>query len=283
MVFCLVAMAVFGILGIFSAKYRTYFKESIHCVGRMLTLRPCNTNFDQEMKNKIVAKISTKSEKFARFVYKRFALLSWIFLIAFVISLAWTAYSVFNLIYYGTCDPANPKDCVFNQIENPNQVSCPYDNLEPKTGIPTLGGFLNIENYNISGKPEVYFFGTTWCPHCKWERPVFINVTSKFGNWTGLGENDLSSASYTSQYITVKSAEIDKQTPSDISVFNHYSPKGNIPLIVIGGKYFRTGSGETSGQENETAYLTAIICKASNNPIAECNSTNIQQLEAQIS
>jgi len=278
MVFCIIAMVAFGILGIFSAKYRTYFKESLHCVGRMLTLRPCNTNFDQEMKNKIVAKLSTKSERFAKFVYKRFALLSWLFLIAFVISLAYTAYSVFNLAYYGTCDPINPGSCVFNQLENPNQVICPYQNLEPKTSVPSIGGFDNIVNASVEGKPIVYFFGTTWCPHCKWERPIFVNATGKFGNWTGLQTDDLSNAKFESPYMTVKTLEVDKQSSPDISIFNHYSPNGTIPLIVISGKYFRTGSGEKLGTDQETQTLTALLCKVSNNPIAECNTTEIIDL-----
>ena len=55
MVFCIVAVVVFGILGIFSAKYRGYFKESLHCIKRTAMLKPCDTEFDQKMKAKITA------------------------------------------------------------------------------------------------------------------------------------------------------------------------------------------------------------------------------------
>ncbi|MFH1630764.1 MAG: thioredoxin family protein [Candidatus Aenigmatarchaeota archaeon] len=263
MVFCIIAMVIFGILGIFSAKYRTYFKESMRCVGRMLTLRPCDTNFDQEMKNKIVSKLNVKHPKTASFIYKRFTTISWIFVIVFIASLAYTGYGIFNLAYYGTCDPINPGSCVFTP-DDPNKVICPYHNLEPKSGILTIGNFMSIPNATASGKPAVYMFGATWCPHCNWEKPIFINVTNKFD-----------------YIITTKIVNVTQQS-DDIEIFKHYSPDGSIPLIIINGKYFRTGSGESWGEEKESQYLTALICKVTNNSIDECSTPEISELIEQI-
>lgn len=283
MVFCIVAMVVFGFLGMFSAKYRTYAREAFRCFARLATLRPCNTSFDEEMKAKITAKLTTRSPKLARFTYVHFGAISLVFAIVMFASLGYSAYSLYNLAVLGTCDPANPGQCVFNP-GNPNTVTCPFENLTPASGVLTINGYKNIENAGITGKPLVYFFGTTWCPHCGWERPLFVNATSNFGTWSGIQESDLSGAIFTSDYITVKAYEIDKEQPSaeDMKVFQHYSPGGNIPLLIFGGKYFRIGSGEAFGAVNETAALNAILCKITNSAAAVCNSTSVQELWSQL-
>lgn len=281
MVFCIVAMVVFGFLGIFSARYRTYAREAFRCFARLATLRPCNTQFDQEMKARITARLMVRSPRLARGVYAHFGAISIVFAIVMFASLGYSAYSAYNLVALGTCDPSSPGQCIFNPAE-PNTVTCPFENLTPASGVPAVGGFLNIENANVSGingKPLVYFFGTTWCPHCNWERPLFINATSAFGTWSG-AYGDLSGATFTSDYLVVRAYEIDKVQPpeQDIKVFQHYSPKGSIPLIVLGGKYFRIGSGETNGAANETAALTALLCKITNSPsvVGACANAGVQ-------
>jgi thiol-disulfide isomerase/thioredoxin len=180
--------------------------------------------------------------------------------------MAYSAYGLYNLAVLGTCDPANPQDCVFNPGEDPNRVICPYEGLSVNSSAPTIGNFRDIEQATITGRPSAYFFGTTWCPHCAWERPVFLSVTAKF-----------------SGYIETKVTEIDLEQPAlEMEIFNHYSPDGKIPIIVIGGKYFRVGSGESLGQATEENVLTAILCKASGDPIDECSEPEVKQLENQI-
>jgi thiol-disulfide isomerase/thioredoxin len=139
---------------------------------------------------------------------------------------------------------------------------CPYDSLNITDNLPTIGGFDDITSANITGKPAVYFFGTTWCPHCGWERPIFGNVTGMFGN-----------------SIDVKKLEIDIVQPAtEMEIFSHYSPEGKIPVIIIGGKYFRVGSGESIGEEAETQVLTALICKVAGSPIDACKTPAIESL-----
>jgi hypothetical protein len=113
-------MIVFAVLGIFSARYRGYAKEAFSCVFRRLTLRPCETNFHHKVKMKVVSKMFRKSPKTARFTLKHFEAISWVFTILLIVSLAYTAYSVYNLAVYGTCDIVNPDGCVFN----PEAVGC---------------------------------------------------------------------------------------------------------------------------------------------------------------
>ncbi|MEM7817805.1 MAG: thioredoxin family protein, partial [Candidatus Aenigmatarchaeota archaeon] len=225
MVFCIVAMVVFGFLGIFSAKYRTYAREAFRCFARLTTLRPCNTEFDEMMKAKITARLMDRSPRIARFTYAHFGAISVVFAVAMFASLAYTGYSVYNLAMTGACDPVHPEQCVFNP-DQPNVVTCPFENLTPASGVPTVGGMMAIPDAPISGiggKPLVYFFGTTWCPHCRWERPIFMNATGKFGSWHG-ADGDLSRAVFTSDYLVVRAYEIDKAQPpeADLRAFQHF-------------------------------------------------------------
>ncbi len=115
-------------------------------------------------------------------------------------------------------------------------------------GKEVLGGFKFTGDTLCSsnGKPIVYFFGTSWCPHCRWEKPIFLNVTSEFGN-----------------LIEVRFYEIDKESPpkEEMEVFKKYNPRGTIPTIIIGCRYFRAGSGEAIGKEKERETLETLICK----------------------
>ena len=123
MVVCIIAFVVLAFMGIFSAKYRAYAKEAGRCVFRMVTLRPCDTDFDQKVKSKITTKLMTKSPKAASFVYKRFNVISLIFVVIFFVSIALTANAVYNLAVYGTCDPYTG-DCIFTTDPTCNQPGC---------------------------------------------------------------------------------------------------------------------------------------------------------------
>ena len=127
MVFCIVAMVVFGILAIFSASHRAYAKEAFNCVFHMVTLRKCESNFDQKMKMKISTGIMKVSPKSGAFVFRHFTLLSWILTIAMILSFAYSAYALYNLATTGSCDPAHPEQCVFNPQTSQQLCNCEFD------------------------------------------------------------------------------------------------------------------------------------------------------------
>lgn len=108
---CLLAFLVFVILGIFSAKYRPYVREAFNCVFRRITLRSCTTGFDKKLKMKLVGKFTNKP-RVARFIYKRFEILSWIFTIIFFVSVMVTANTIYNIGVYGSCSP-DQEQCIF--------------------------------------------------------------------------------------------------------------------------------------------------------------------------
>ncbi len=110
---CLVALFIFGVLGIFSARYRALAREAFRCVFLRMTFRPCETQLDQRIKSKMTSRLLTKSPRMAKFVYKRFELLSWIFTILLLSSMLYSLYGLYNLYIYGTCDP-NGGNCLFD-------------------------------------------------------------------------------------------------------------------------------------------------------------------------
>jgi len=123
----------------------------------------------------------------------------------------------------------------------------------------TIGGFSVSSDEIIieEGKPVVYFFGSESCLHCKWEHPIMEQVAEKFNGHISFHSN------------------ID--TDDDKDIFSKYSVEGYIPATVIGGKYYRIGSGETMGEEANAEALTALICKLTNNQPAEVCS-QVQEL-----
>lgn len=127
----------------------------------------------------------------------------------------------------------------------------------------TLGGFLVTDEEICSekGKPLVYFFGSSTCPHCAWEKPIMNKVAEKFKGVINYHEN------------------FDNRDDSE--VFLRYSQinPGYVPFLVLGCKYVRVGSGENQGatkeeaEKSEEEALTAILCKLTKNrPKDVCNN-----------
>ena len=151
---CVISMVVFGFLGIFSLGYRQIAKEAFDCVFRRVTFRPCQTGFDQKMKTKITSRLMP-FPKVARFTYKNFEAISWVFTILLFSSMAYTGYGVFNLVAYGTCDPITG-NCVFN----PN-------------------GAIKDNPYECQITGEFVEFYGDGCPHCARMAPVLEKIESE--------------------------------------------------------------------------------------------------------
>jgi len=132
----------------------------------------------------------------------------------------------------------------------------------PGTGELTLGNFFisQDEVCQENNKPIVYFFGSAGCPYCVWEHPIVEKVAEKFGGEISFHNN--------------------MDTDADKDIFSKYST-GGIPTLALGCKYYRVGSGESAGEENEEKNLTALICKLTNNQPAEVCET-VKDLVEQI-
>jgi hypothetical protein len=109
--FCIAAFVVLFFCGIFSASNRQLARKAWHCVLRRITFRPCDINFSEEMKGKLLGKIILVHPRLARFLDRWIDAFAWLFAILSVWSLASVALSGLNLWIYDTCSPGNPEGC----------------------------------------------------------------------------------------------------------------------------------------------------------------------------
>ncbi len=118
MVFCIIALPVFLVLGIFSMRYRLLAREAFDCIFRMATLRPCHSRVDQRIKSGLSGRLMKTHPGLAKFAYKNFKLLSWIFVIILMGSLVFSAWGIVNYAVYGNCNgPVPDSFCVYSEIE----------------------------------------------------------------------------------------------------------------------------------------------------------------------
>ena len=114
---CVIALIVFGVMAIFSASHRPLAKEAFDCVFRKITFRKCKTNLDQRLKGDIVGRTMKRSPWFARFIRKWFTVISWIFLIIFILSIVQSGISVYYYVAYDNCNGPNSDGfCVLNTV-----------------------------------------------------------------------------------------------------------------------------------------------------------------------
>jgi hypothetical protein len=185
MVFCIIGLVIFGILGIFSAKYRVYFKESLRCISRQIVLKPCDTDFDNKMKAKITAKIMKISPALSKFVFKRFLVITWIFIVLLFISIGMVVLGVFNWVVYQNCNgPDSSEFCVFN-IDSTSASSSVEGCVDP-TAIRSLGPAGPGQGHPSIGSDDLNItvteFGCYTCKYTKKAEPIVKEMLQKYGD-----------------------------------------------------------------------------------------------------
>jgi len=112
---CIIALVVFGILGIFSVSHRKIAAEALDCVFRRVTFRKCTTGLDKRLKSQITGRLMKKSPKIARFTFRHFEVISWFFTILLFASLISSGFSIYNFTVYGNCNgPESTGFCVLD-------------------------------------------------------------------------------------------------------------------------------------------------------------------------
>jgi hypothetical protein len=220
--FCIIAFVVLSILGIFSATNRALARESLDCVFRRVTFRPCNTGFDEKVKARILGSVITRSETAARVLNKNFELLSWVFFILLMASSIWSVRGLYLFYTTGSCNGLNASGfCVFDPAGNNNQVSasvgCPAK--------PPTESDVNLKNVDLSGmakldqgsKDEIMMIG---CYHCDYTRKAYPQIRDMvshykinfvFFNYPTKESND---------YFTRLSYCVNQQAPDKFWEFN---------------------------------------------------------------
>lgn len=109
--FCIAAFIILLIISVFSARHRSMLKKAWGCVTRRLTFRPCESNFKEELKSKLLSKVALKKPKLVKAADIGLEVAA--FLVLFVT--IWSVYVVvksgLNLYVYGTCNPSNSASC----------------------------------------------------------------------------------------------------------------------------------------------------------------------------
>jgi protein-disulfide isomerase len=176
---CVIALIIFSILGIFSITYRNLAKEAFDCVFRRITLRPCNTGFDQKIKSKIVAKLLNRSVFAARIFNKHFEIFSWIFLILMIWSAFWTIKGGYNYYLYGSCNGLNQSGfCAFDPKGENNKVTeinAQCGAVEKKEENVTLENvdLSSFPTKNIGSKNTAVLIG---CYECDYTRKSYADI-----------------------------------------------------------------------------------------------------------
>lgn len=169
---CIIALLVFAVMSVFSAAYRPLAARAFDCVFRKLTLRPCDTGLDVEMKSAIISRILSFSPKAAKFVNANFEILSWAFTIITLASLALSLQAGFNWYYYGNCNgPQSTEFCIFNAFSQHNATVYPY---QAKFNPVSM-----VENSTPS--VEIIEFGCFSCPYTSQAEPLRRQLTAEFG------------------------------------------------------------------------------------------------------
>ncbi|UCF07358.1 MAG: hypothetical protein JSW28_06805, partial [Thermoplasmata archaeon] len=129
---------------------------------------------------------------------------------------------------------------------------------ETENELQILGkeGTFNVGSgklYYENGKPVIRYFGTTWCPHCKWIRDTFDKVALEYVQKGQI-------VAYHWELDTKDNRltdDIETEIPqSEWDILRTFSPEYKVPTFVFGGKYWRVGNGyermdNLKAEENE--------------------------------
>ncbi|MEK7071950.1 MAG: thioredoxin family protein [Patescibacteria group bacterium] len=156
----------------------------------------------------------------------------------------------------GDNQPANDQT---DNVQNQNNTAPPI--VQDKANVPGVSTYSEKKDAEIckeNGKPVVYLFSTTWCPHCQWIKDTFDEVVSKYVaegkivayHW----DVDINDNTLTSEKETVVPAK-------DLAIYKEFNPGGSIPTFVFGCKYSRIGNGFEQQQDlkSEISEFEALI------------------------
>ncbi len=177
--FCILALIVFSILGIFSVTHRPLAKEALDCVFRRITLRPCNTGFKEKIKSKILVKLLNRSTFIARIFNQHFELLSWIFVILMIGSTFWVMQGGYNYYFYGSCNGLNKSGfCAFDPKGENNKITginaqCGIKEVLEKNVSLNNVDLSTFPTKNVGSKNTVVFIG---CYECNYSRKAYQDI-----------------------------------------------------------------------------------------------------------
>lgn len=186
MVLCIVALPIFAILGIFSLKYRRLATESLRCLFRTATFRPCRSGLDERIKSSITGKVIKYSPRTAGLIYRHYKMASLLFFVMLLLSTYWTAAGVHNYWKYGNCKgPEETGFCVFDPAGGNSKISETDIDVIAQVVIPSVENDDPIIG-NPNAKLTIIEFGCYACPYTKKAEPIIKEVLGHYGGRVNL-------------------------------------------------------------------------------------------------
>lgn len=278
---CIIALIIFGIMGIFSASHRELAREAFDCVFKRVTFRPCNSGFKDKIKGKILSKIISRSTFLAKMVNKHYEILSWIFFILMVGSTIWVFNGVYNFYVYGSCNGLNETGfCAFDPTGENNKVTALGDDatcgITQQTEENLTLKDVDLSSFptqNVGSKDDVVFIGCYACDYSRKAYPDILKlVENKKANYTF--------AHYPAKGDTTFLADagycVEKMYPNDFWDFNSYLfmedkdfvlNKDNLDTILTKFKFDVEKVNECSNSVETKAVVE--------NQVKELNKTNM--------
>lgn len=185
-------------------------------------------------------------------------------LVGLLIVAAFMVGSLYTKVQYMQDGKVKTEEKTVETAETKGTIAQPEIPQGPVAITPSVAGvttFMEKKDAEIireDGKPLVYLFSTTWCPHCTWVAETFDSVVTEYVNAGKI-------AAYHWELDTndnTLTPAVETEVPAEhTAVYEEFNPGGSIPTFVIGGKYFRVGNGHESADDlvAEAAELRAAI------------------------
>jgi protein-disulfide isomerase len=186
---CIIALIVFGILGIFSAKYRIIAKEALGCTFKKITLRKCDTGLDVRLKSQITGSFLKFSPRVGKIIYRYFEWFSWFFLILTLVTLFFMGQGIYNFAVYGNCNGPQGGFCIYDplgtikpaNVTESSVCSIPGHVMNKTLTVPPI--YLEHEAYigDKNAKVVIVEFGCYSCHYTKEAESTVKKIIQNYG------------------------------------------------------------------------------------------------------
>ncbi len=116
----------------------------------------------------------------------------------------------------------------------------------------------NAEICREDGKPVVYLFTASWCPHCQWIKDTYDKVVEEY----------VAAGKIKAYHFDAETGDdlltplVETKMPESATIaYETFNPEGSIPTFIFGCKYFRVGNGYENEDNlaNEETEFRAVI------------------------
>lgn len=115
--------------------------------------------------------------------------------------------------------------------------------------VDQVGTFYEVSEpiCKKNGKPMVFMFSTSWCPHCQWAKPLYEKAVKDYVKQGKILAYQWELDTNDDTLTTIKETTVPQEA---MVLYEQYNPQQTIPTFVFGCKYFRIGTGH--GRTNDT-------------------------------